>query len=621
MINSKFLNFLYEKWLMLVAWYDASLSSKVLKKIYGSISDTWTHSYSVRSFCSGSDKWRNSLVYKLFYLPFSFLSLFASDFFVGISNKIKKTSLYKVIYCIVNNLIAVSTRFTGVFFACGLGVYMLASRDFSNPVFIGAFVVALLMCMFDFSLLHALSHSIVKVLLKLFLSVEPTFDYYDETQLEKKGRLVIAGVCGIILGFVAAYISPIVAIGFIGVLLVMFNVEFGIGITVFAIPFLPTMLCAGLAILCFFALFVQKCSRGDKEWKLDIIGFALLLFIIVVAICSFTSVAPEHSLTVCFLCIALISFYFTIVNTIKTRNQIYSLLVVFIVAALLVSVYGIIQYVFGLDMDKQVWVDEEMFTDIKMRAFSTLENPNVLGEYLLITIPVAVAFMWSEKKFLSKLTYAVICAVMLLCLVLTMSRGCWIGILVTAAMFITFVDGRYWSLGIVALLLMPSLLPASVLNRFLSIGNLGDSSSSYRLFIWLGSISMLKDFWLVGIGPGIQAFNLIYPRYAYPTIIAPHAHNVYLQQMIETGVVGLGTLIYIIFAFFRRMAKSAHSLSKKNADRVMIIAISAGVVGFLVQGVFDYVFYNYRMYMMFWMYLAFGSCIANLLEDKKEANT
>lgn len=39
------------------------------------------------------------------------------------------------------------------------------------------------------------------------------------------------------------------------------------------------------------------------------------------------------------------------------------------ISGLFVAAYGVIQYVFGLDMDKQVWVDEEMFTDIKMRAF------------------------------------------------------------------------------------------------------------------------------------------------------------------------------------------------------------------------------------------------------------
>ena len=212
----------------------------------------------------------------------------------------------------------------------------------------------------------------------------------------------------------------------------------------------------------FLQCFLKKCAAGDKEWKLDIVGFALILLMVIMLICSFTSVARENSLSICLLQFALMSFYFTIINTIKTKQQLYSLLSVFVISGLFVAAYGIIQYVFGLDMDKQVWVDEEMFTDIKMRAFSTLENPNVLGEYLLLVIPISIALMWSNKKFWTKFTYFGITAVLLLCMILTMSRGCWVGLLLAAAIFITFVDGRYWSLGLLALFLLPSILPASV---------------------------------------------------------------------------------------------------------------------------------------------------------------
>ncbi len=621
MTNSKFLSFLYAKWLVIVSWYENSVSSKVIKKVYTSISNTWTNSLFVKSFVKPSEiEGKKSLVYRIFYLPFAFLGLFASKPVKNIFDWFKKTALYKALYCFVNNLISANTRFVGVLFASGILVYMLAIREFTSPLLIGALLFSLILCIFNFSLLRALGYSVVKWFMKVFLSLEPEFNYYDEKELENKWRLPVAALSGIVLGFLAAYISPIIALGLVGALVVLYSPIIGIAITVFAIPFLPTMLCCGLALLCFFAVFVQKCARGDKEWKLDLVGFALILFMIVVLICSITSVARENSMSICLLYIGLISFYFTIVNTIKTRKQLYSLLILFTISAFFVAVYGIIQYVFGLDMDKQVWVDEEMFTDIKMRAFSTLENPNVLGEYLLLAIPVGIAFMWSEKKFWTKFTYAGISAALLLCLILTMSRGCWIGLILSAVIFITFVDGRYWSLGIIALFLLPMVLPASVLNRFLSIGNLGDTSSSYRLYIWLGTIDMLKDFWLVGIGPGSQAYNLIYPRYSYPSITAPHSHNVYLQQMVETGIVGLGALVFIMFAFFKCAAGKVHTLSKKNKDRVMLIALCAGVAGFLLQGVFDYVFYNYRVFMMLWMYISFASALCHVKGEKEAEN-
>ena len=622
MNNSRIGDYLSAKWMIFLAWYGQSFFGKLIKRCYEAISRTWTNSAFVRAFCA-PDKWdakvKKSLIYKIFYLPFAFLSLFANSWAVKLCDWVKSTMLYKAVYCLVHNLIAVNTRFLGIFLLCGGGVYVIAARAFTNPLYLSALVVALVMCLFDFSVLRALGYSIVKPLFRIFLSVEPEFNYYDETQLKGRRRLLIAAVSGVLVGFLAAYVSPLIAVGLIGVLVVLFNVPLGIAITVFAIPFLPTMLCAGLALLCFFAMFLKKCAAGDKEWKLDIVGFALITLMVIMFICSLTSVARENSLSICFLQFALISFYFTIINTIKTKKQLYSLLSVFVISGLFVAAYGVIQYVFGLDMDKQVWVDEEMFTDIKMRAFSTLENPNVLGEYLLLVIPVSIALMWSNKKFWTKFTYFGITAVLLLCMILTMSRGCWVGLLLAAAIFITFVDGRYWSLGLLALFILPSILPASVLNRFLSIGNLGDTSSSYRLLIYLGTIQMLQDFWFVGIGLGSQAFNMIYPRYSYPAIDAPHAHNVFLQQMVETGVFGLAALLVVFFAFFRQMARSAKTLAKKSMDRVMSIAIAAGAAAFLLQGVFDYVFYNYRVYMMFWMVLAFGMCLRYTTSQEKEA--
>ncbi len=58
------------------------------------------------------------------------------------------------------------------------------------------------------------------------------------------------------------------------------------------------------------------------------------------------------------------------------------------------------QYAFGWTTSN-AWIDEEMFEDATMRVYSTLGNPNVLGEYLLLVLPVAAVYMLktSGKNF------------------------------------------------------------------------------------------------------------------------------------------------------------------------------------------------------------------------------
>ena len=137
---------------------------------------------------------------------------------------------------------------------------------------------------------------------------------------------------------------------------------------------------------------------------------------------------------------------------------------------------------------------------------------------------------------------------MMLCLLLTYSRGCYLGILFAVALFLVLLDRRFILLGIVGLALLPVVMPASIMERFLSIGDLTDTSSSYRLLIYLGTLGMLKDYWFSGIGPGMEAFNQVYPAYAYHAVSAPHSHNLFLQLTSDTGIFGMG--IFCLGSFF-----------------------------------------------------------------------
>ena len=613
MTGSRILSFLYMKWLAIWALFRYSMSYKIMRSVYNAVSNAWTGSAIVRAFCrdkEGAEDIENgkkSLLYRILYLPFAFLGLFAGKTGVRAANWWKSTIIYRAANSMVSNLVALETRFLGVALICGSSVMLIAERSLSLiPLCIAG--VGAVLCLFEFSITKALNYSIVRPMLKAFLGIEPKFEYFDTAQTEKKSRIVVAAVMGVLVGFGMAYFSPLYAIGAVGVIVMLFSVEIGIGVTVFAIPFLPTMLATGLGALCFVSCLLKKIGNGDKKWKLDGVGMAIMLFMIVFLISTLSSVAWKNSMSIFVLYLAFIAFYFTIINTIKTKEQLYSMLMIFVISGVFVAIYGMLQYVLGLNVDKQAWMDEDMFSDIKMRVYSTLENPNVLGEYLLLVIPVAVAFLWRKKELWAKVTFVGIVGILGVCLILTMSRGCWIALLVALAVYISFVDGRYWLLAILALFALPAFLPDSILNRFLSVGDMSDTSSSYRLFIWLGTLALLRDFWLVGIGPGSAAYNTIYPRYSYQTIIAPHSHNLFLQIMTEMGAAGILAFILVCVAFFRRMAASAKAVAFKSMDRAMIVAISSGVVAFLVQGMFDYAFYNYRVVMMFWMYLAFGMC-------------
>lgn len=384
-----------------------------------------------------------------------------------------------------------------------------------------------------------------------------------------------------------------------------------LSLTVFLTPFLPTMVCIAMIIFTGLSLFLKLMIIPEFKLKYFKSNLWILLFILVIAVSAFTSISVEESYQIALVMIAFAMSYFVIINTVETKKQLKFLLYLFVIAAALSAVYGIYQYIFG-DVYSQAWLDSEMFEDIKMRVYSTFENPNVYGEYLILVIPIAVGLMWTEKGFWKKLFLLGIVGVTTLAMVLTFSRGCWLGILFALALLAIMIDRRFILLGVVALLAMPFVLPETIINRFMSIGDMSDSSTSYRVYIWMGTLAMLKDYWFCGVGLGETSYNTIYPLYSYNNIEAPHSHNLYLQFVSQFGIIGLITFLGMVYNFYKDT--TIKMLKKKD---IVLAGIVAGMTGFFLEGMFDYTWYNYRVILIFWMVIAFG-IVATKLEEKEE---
>lgn len=91
---------------------------------------------------------------------------------------------------------------------------------------------------------------------------------------------------------------------------------------------------------------------------------------------------------------------------------------------------------------------------------------------------------------------------MCVCMILTFSRGAWLGLLFAGLVFVLLLNPRLLLLAPFVMVALYFVLPDTVISRFTSIGNLTDNSTSYRVYIWIGVLAMLKDYWLCGIGPG-----------------------------------------------------------------------------------------------------------------------
>lgn len=474
-----------------------------------------------------------------------------------------------------------------------------------------------------------------------------------------RGRCNIAFLIGTVFGlltfFVQAETMWMLFMRAIWAITVFHSPEFGIVSLFFLMPFEKTMmLVAEVGVVCLSYLF--KLILGKRVFRLEAVDIAALMFAIMTFVGGVFSMSPSSVkpmlVYLCFMC-----SYFLIVNLIRSEEWVRRCVLASVISGTAVALYGVFQYATGMIGFSKQWLDTEMFGDISGRAISTLENPNVLGEYLVMIIPMA-AFLFIfrctelRSRFITFVAFAGMCA----CLVVTWSRGAWLGIILAALVFCLIWSKRtlhmFW-VALLALPFLPAILPDNILARITSIGNVADTSTAYRLSIWLGTVKMLPERILSGIGIGTDAWKMVYPDYALAGAVdVQHSHSLYFQIWVELGALAL--VIFVVFVVMMLMSTltMCNSLSRmndslilkvytapvkdhgsservitekddvKNVDRkrcelrMSAAAPVCGVLGILLQGFTDNIWYNYRVYLMFWLCIGLSVASANHIRKR-----
>ena len=243
-------------------------------------------------------------------------------------------------------------------------------------------------------------------------------------------------------------------------------------------PLLPTMAVLGLAAVAFASLALNLVRDRERRLAWSPINRYIILYATVYLAGTLFSISLKASLNSGLLSVAFILFAVVLYNAVSTRGQLDLLLTAVVLAAAAVSCLGILQYIFRWGYQSEAWVDSDMFSTIQFRVSSTLKNPNMLGQYLILMVPLGGAKLLTAKDWKNRVFWFGCCGVLCLCMLLTFSRGAWLGLLFAGAAFFVLLNPRLMLLFPAALVGLYFALPPSVIERFTSIGNLSDASTS-----------------------------------------------------------------------------------------------------------------------------------------------
>ncbi len=601
MAKSKIIGILIFLWQKIVLFYESSLIARGIGAFLDFFKNRADGSFFVRLFRHGAfggnwytESFTNKAINCILIpkKPLDFGKSSVLEFLFDIKNvALLKIGLILIAYSfpmVLKEAILGSTQFELLvsFALLGLGVIFLLLRKTPCEIYSGSVVL--------------------KWIGGFFFDSE--YKVGKERELPIKPYLIGA----FLIGIIGAFLSPvmvtlsILASAFVSVIIARF--EIGVFLILFLAAFLPTALIAGLTVLTLIGFFVSFISGRLKKINLSRVFPLILIYLIFAVFATLTSPKINSSLFVLLVYGVFILAYIMIMNTLNTKGKWKAALSLFLISAFFISIYGIYQNFF-MDATTLSWVDQEMFGEISTRVYSTFDNPNVLGQYFIITIPVIFALFFITKGMGQKLGWGVVLGASVLCLLYTWSRGAWVGVMLGVMAFLLLRDRRWIALGVLGLVLLPFILPESIMQRLLSIGNLADSSTAYRVSVWIASARMAIDFWALGVGYGSDAFASVYSVYALNGAnFALHAHNFYLQMIADVGIIGLISYILIVMSAFR-------DITYVKSDKMMkalCIAFAGVLAGYLFQGVAESLWYNMRMSLMFWIVIAFIESAYNI---------
>jgi len=336
-------------------------------------------------------------------------------------------------------------------------------------------------------------------------------------------------------------------------------------------------------------------------------------------------------------------FFVLLILNLKEFKQVKRIIIAVVSSATLVSGYGLIQF-FGLD--PLYWTENPIITG---RIFSTLGQPNFLGHYLILVLPIGFyALIFLARRFWVRFLIGLAVFMQLVSLAMTYSRAAWISLLGSMALlflfWLVYTRRKKLALGFTGLMLIGlitviglnvlkfsdqnDLYSMNFVNRLKTMVNFGGGSGKMRLYYIESAVTEIKNTsplrLLVGFGPETLAevftkyYKIDWGIYEAVNTVPDRAHNWFLDQVLTLGVIGLvATLTFYVY-FIYKAAGYLFSKNKLGHEDWLLAFLSSSLVAYFINNLFSFSLFTILVYLH--LILALAWFIISSGKEKKEVN-
>ena len=287
---------------------------------------------------------------------------------------------------------------------------------------------------------------------------------------------------------------------------------------------------------------------------------------------------------------------FIAVQSIRRTRQIKKLAVILTIYGSVIALFAIVQSI--TFNDRIYWVKTLSHGG---SIYGPYANHNLYAGLMEMLTPVALTVALSHYvRGLQKLYSILAASLMAATIFLSQSRGGMVALSVQIAALAVILlrrkqpRDRKTLIPAAAFLLLFAILLAylggnALLNRMATLpgSNARDLSTDTRTNIVRDSLHMIRQRPILGWGLG--TFADVYPRFRtfFTNFEVNQAHNDYVQLLVEMGLLGFATMLWLLIVVFRA---GLHKLKQWPADINGAVALASllGILGILVHSLFDF---------------------------------
>jgi len=296
------------------------------------------------------------------------------------------------------------------------------------------------------------------------------------------------------------------------------------------------------------------------------------------------------------------------------------------------GILGVYQFLFRVGPDAFVLLGRFM------RAAGSFHQPNPYAGYLGLTLPVAVSLaLWGWQwgggyvglpvRRTYALIYTGLAGVIGAGLLASWSRGGWLGAVAGGGLVVLVRSRRMLMAGLTFLLVLllwgamgglsPDVLPAPITERladvpaYLGVGieqivaqPVTDENFSVieRLAHWLAAERMWEMAPWLGVGPA--SYAMVYPQVRLPfwEDALGHAHNIYLNVLAETGLIGLIAYLLMWGGIVAGLWKAARRRSGASWEKALLVGVLGVIAHLTLHNLFDNLYVQgIQLHLALWL--------------------